>query len=120
MKVGIDIVQVNRFADMVNNPKHLSKIFTEYEVKYINQTTNMIERVAGLYAVKEAVVKALGIGLGRGIDLIDIEVNHDDFGKPHLVVNDKLRGAFNYASVINSDISISHTNENAIAICILF
>jgi holo-[acyl-carrier-protein] synthase len=80
--IGIDSLDIVRIQNFVDNERFLSKYFTEYEVAYCNQTINRTMRMAGLYCAKEAFVKALGIGIGGGIPLNEIEINHDKNGKP--------------------------------------
>lgn len=117
MLVGLDVVNVERFEKLVNNNSFLQKYFTEYEREYIFTRPKPVETLAGLYAAKEAFLKALGIGIGRGVDLIDIQINHDELGKPFYNVSNYTKlEKFNFNS---SDLSISHTNNVSTAICVL-
>ena len=119
MRVGIDIVETSRFKDMSGDKSKLSKVYSEYEISHIGKVAKVLPRMAGLYAAKEAVVKALGIGLFGGLVLNEIEIRHDDNGRPYLNVNDKISALFEKYGVTKSDISISHTDDTAIAVCIL-
>ena len=119
MKVGVDIVETNRFEKMQEIEQSLSKVYTEYEIKHIGKAAKTLPRMAGLYAAKEAVVKALGIGLFGGLVLNEIEIRHDDNGRPYLNLTDKVKAIFKEHGVSKADVSISHTDSYAVAICVL-
>ncbi len=119
MRVGIDIVEAKRFQKMLKGNKSLDKVFTKYEQEHIAKITKQLPRMAGLYAAKEAVVKALGIGLFGGLLLDDIEIRHEDSGRPYLNVTPAVQQVFDKLGVASADISISHTDTVATAICVL-
>ena len=119
MRVGIDIVEAKRFQKMLKGNKSLDKVFTKYEQDHIAKITKQLPRMAGLYAAKEAVVKALGIGLFGGLLLDDIEIRHEDSGRPYLNVTPAVQQVFDKLGVASADISISHTDTVATAICVL-
>ena len=87
-KIGIDIVKISRIEKSIKSQSFLNKVFTE------------------IFAGKEAYFKALGTGLK--FPLTDVEIRHDENGKPHLCAID------------SSDISISHDGEYAVATVILW
>lgn len=120
MLVGIDVLDVVRMEKFVQNEHFLEKYFTEYEIKYVNKNNRMTQSLAGLYCAKEAFLKALGIGIGGGIKLNEIEINHHDTGKPFVkVVSPKAQILLSTMNVKEIDISISHTDEYCTAICII-
>lgn len=120
MLVGIDIVNVIRFAKLTKEDNFMQKYFTEYECKYIVSRPKPMETMAGIYASKEAFLKALGIGIGRGIDLKDIGVKHDDLGKPYYdMANEIFRDKISSYNVHSIDLSISHTDSVATAMCVV-
>lgn len=116
--IGVDIVKVNRFYKIVNRtPSFVKGVFTEREIEYIYSKTNKFETMAGIFASKEAFSKAIGTGI-RGYKLTDIEVVQDRLGKPNIILSDKIINKFNL-SESNIQVSISHTDENAIAFVIV-
>ena len=119
MKVGIDIVEAKRFKKMYDSKENLNKVYSDYEISHIGKVAKGLPRMAGLYAAKEAVVKALGIGLFGGLVLNEIEIRHDDNGRPYLNLTDKVKKIFKEHNVKSADISISHTDTHAVAICVL-
>lgn len=111
---GIDIVYIPRFEKIKNNQIIINKIFTSTEIDYFNKKG--IESTAGIYAAKEAFLKALGLGIGD-IDLKDIEILHKDNGAPYLKL---YNSAKEKAKDFNLSLSISHDNDYAIASVILY
>ena len=101
--IGIDIVEIEDFAG-----RDFSRIFTPRELEYINCAPNSARKteiMAGLYAGKEAVFKAFGLG-GLGLEILrEIEILHDACGAPTCV----FRG-------VAVQLSISHTRHTAVAI----
>ena len=80
--VGTDIIEIDRIKNAIDNtPGFLEKVFTEREVEELSKNTLRVESVAGNFAVKEAVSKAVGTGI-RGFSFRDIEVFRDELGKP--------------------------------------
>ena len=104
--IGIDIVEIEDFAGCA-----FSRIFTERELKYINRASNSARKteiMAGLYAGKEAVFKALGLS-GLGLEILhEIEILHDACGAPTCV----FRGT-------TVQLSISHTRHTAVAVAVI-
>lgn len=120
MEVGVDIVEVKRFADMQNQTGFLKKYFAQSEIDYIIKKGNRTQTIAGLYAAKEAVLKALGIGIGAGIRLNELCVLHDSAGKPFVEVNAQLNYYLNLKNCNSVAISISHDGGYAVAFCTIF
>lgn len=120
MKVGIDVLDVVRMEKFVQNEHFLEKYFTPYEIEYVSKTNRQTLSLAGIFSAKEAFLKALGIGIGGGIDLKDIEIRHEESGKPYLqVISRTSQIVLSTMNVIDIQISISHSDEMATAICII-
>lgn len=120
MKVGIDILDVVRMEKFVQNEHFLEKYFTPYEIDYVAHNNRQTLSLAGIFSAKEAFLKALGIGIGGGIDLNDIEIRHEESGKPYLqVLSSTSQIMLKTMNVSDIQISISHSDEMATAICIV-
>ncbi len=118
MQVGIDIEEVKRFSKIQKDKHKLDKLFTSREQEYFNKYSNRTCHVAGFFCVKEAVSKALKVSLYSDIYPIDIEVLHGKNGEPYInIENTHLKKLLNNKKI---DISISHTDNLATAICIIF
>lgn len=116
--VGTDLIEIERIDRAIKNtPMFLEKIFTKRELKELTKNTLRVESVAGNFAVKEAVSKAIGTGM-RGITFSDIEVFRDELGKPIVEVSDKVKEIIKVDNYI-FNISISHNRTCAIAFVIL-
>ncbi|MBX4258691.1 holo-ACP synthase [Clostridium estertheticum] len=117
--VGTDIVEIRRIKHaMESNNKFLEKIFTSSELEYLKSRNLRAEYVAGRFAAKEAVAKALGTGF-RGFDFKDIEVDRTTLGKPVVILKGKAKLIAKKEGLYNIHLSISHGEESAIAYAIL-
>lgn len=116
--IGTDIIEIDRINRAINNtPMFLEKIFTKRELEELNRSTLRVESVAGNFAVKEAVSKAVGTGM-RGFTFTDIEVFRDELGKPIVQVSDKIKDIIKVDNYI-FNVSISHNRTCAIAFVVL-
>lgn len=120
MLVGIDVLDVVRMEKFVQNEHFLEKYFTPYEIAYVSKTNRQTLSLAGLYSAKEAFLKALGIGIGGGINLNDIEINHEENGRPFVkVLSSKAQIILKSMQVEEICLSISHSDEVCTSICII-
>ena len=116
--IGTDIIEIQRIARAIErNSKFLIKAFTEKELEYFKIRNNNPHTIAGIFAAKEAVSKALGTGV-RGFGLKDIEILHDNLNKPVVKLSLKIIEKYNLTNY-SFHLSISHSNENAVAFAIL-
>lgn len=118
MFVGIDAVEKERIEKFINNPKCLEKYFTKYEIGYANQTINRAQRFGGIFAAKEAFLKALELGIGGNINLSDICVKHKKNGCPYISLSDNAQKFVKLLNITKINLSITHTTTTSIAICI--
>lgn len=93
--VGIDLLKLKRIEDIYSKfqDKALEKVLSYEEINFLKNNkkySNKIENfLAKRFSVKESFLKAIGIGMGRGIDLVDISVINDSLGKPEIFLNKK-------------------------------
>ena len=105
--VGTDIIEIDRIKNAIDNtPGFLEKVFTKREVEELSKNTLRVESVAGNFAVKEAVSKAVGTGI-RGFSFRDIEVFRDELGKPIVRVSSKIEEVIKSKDYL-FNVSISH------------
>lgn len=116
--IGTDIIEIHRIKKAVERTNNfLEKLFTDKEIEYFNNRNNAPNVIAGNFAAKEAVSKAIGTGF-RKFGLKDIEVLRDQLGKPFVNLSKCVYETMRREDVI-IHISISHSNENAIAYAIM-
>lgn len=117
MKTGIDLVEIDRFK-ILDTKKFLEKYFTINEIEYISTKKNKFQTIAGLYACKEAVLKAFKIGIGQGISLKEIEIIHNN-DIPEVNNTEIIKKLMINENAKEIDVNISHSDINAVAICII-
>lgn len=115
---GIDIIEIDRIRKAINNNnRFMERIFSENELSYINSRNNNVNTIAGLFAAKEAVSKALGSGIS-GFKWTDIEVFSEKSGKPSIRLFGMAKELAEKEDISNIHISISHSKDNAVAFAI--
>ncbi|MBI3961932.1 MAG: holo-ACP synthase [Deinococcus sp.] len=81
--IGVDIVEVERVARAVANPRFIARVFTPAEAAYCqSRGRGAAQHFAGRFAAKEAALKALGCGLRGEVRWHDVEVLNDQAGRP--------------------------------------
>ena len=89
--IGVDIVDIERIKKIYlkYDRKFAKKILSDNEIKNFDLSKNKISFLAKRFAAKEAIGKALGIGILNGYLLKNISVNNDKYGKPIAKLNKK-------------------------------
>lgn len=119
MKNGVDIVDISRLKKL-NLDLFLNKYFSKREIEYINSKHCALQTIAGMFSAKEAFLKAVGIGIGNGINLKEIEILHSDIGQPYIDITPQINYYINAQNCSSISLSISHDGEYAVAFCIIF
>lgn len=114
---GVDIVEVARIAEMraSHGQQFLDRCFTRGEQGYCLERSRAEEHLAARFAAKEAVLKALGLGLRGGIFWTDVEVTRDEEGAPGVRLHGRAAEVAVERGIGSWLLSISHTSTNAIA-----
>ena len=116
--IGIDIIEINRIEKvMLRTSSFIEKSFTSNEIEYFKSKGLKGNVIAGNFAAKEAISKAIGTGF-RGFGLKDIEVLRDGLGKPVVNLSYKIYKLLDIKE-FNMHVSISHNKENAIAYAVM-
>lgn len=116
--VGIDLVDVDRFRrSLQRTPSMRERMFTEGERSYAETANDPTERYAARFAAKEAVMKALGVGLGA-FGFHDVEVLRDEGGRPSLRVVGAAELLAVERGVRTWQISLTHTATSAGAVVV--
>ena len=113
--IGVDLVDVERFRLVLSRtPGIVSRLFRPSEREYAEKAYDPAERYAARFAVKEATLKSLGLGLGS-MPMYDIEVVRGSSGKPTLCLHGKAFARSEEAGVTQWELSITHTAHAALA-----
>ena len=116
--IGTDIIEIHRIEKiMMRTSSFIEKSFTNNEIEYFKSKGLKGNVIAGNFAAKEAISKAIGTGF-RGFGLKDIEVLRDDLGKPVVNLSCKIYELLEIKE-FNIHVSISHSKENAIAYAVV-
>ncbi|HYM12949.1 MAG TPA: holo-[acyl-carrier-protein] synthase [Bryobacterales bacterium] len=118
---GIDLADVPRIRRSIERygERFLSRVFTPAEIAFVERKKNRFERYAARFAAKEAAMKAIGTGWKRGVTWKDVEVTNLPSGKPTLHFSGKAAEFVARLGVKSVALSLSHTEELAIAEVIL-
>jgi len=115
--IGTDIIEVKRIEQAIARlgQRFLDRIFSPKEQAYCLRHRLAAPHFAARFAAKEAAVKALGTGFQKGIHWLDIEIVHDQYGKPNIQLSAKLQERFDSPQL---HLSLSHCREYATAFVI--
>ena len=119
--VGVDLVEIARLKRSIarQGDRFLRRVFTPAELRYARGKRLMHQHLAGRFAVKEAVLKALGDWKGRVVlPMRAIEVINDATGKPRVQWATRGKAPFSRAYQLN--ISLAHTEHYAVATAVLW
>ena len=114
--VGIDAVDIARFRSMLERrPNIKTRLFTAHELEHLSRRSDQAPSLAARFAVREATMKALGVGLGA-FDFHDVWIEHTDAGAPLLRVTGRAQEVADRAGIEGWHVSISHTDTVAMAV----
>jgi holo-[acyl-carrier protein] synthase len=116
--IGCDVVELKRFAESLDRvgPRLLEKICMPSEILYCRSFSNSLPHFAARFAAKEAISKALGVGIGKLLSWHDMEIINDERGRPTVVWHIDVLSQFH---VSRTHLSISHSETVAIAQALL-
>ena len=117
--VGTDITTVSRFERIIEkNARFAAKILTPSELSVYNdkKEMNQLQYLAGRFAVKEAVAKAFGTGIGE-LNFQHIECLNNELGAPIVnVINDRIDSLYDHLMI---HVSISHNEDQVVAFVVI-
>ena len=113
LATGVDLIEIARIAEVVSRhgKYYLERVFTPAELDYCGKRA---ESLAGRWAAKEAVAKALGTGIGE-VSWQEIEILGDEQKAPTLTLRGKAESRAIELGLTNWSVSISHDQSHAIA-----
>lgn len=114
---GIDLVEVAELRRWIEDPRDplIPRCFVPAELEEIGDATDRIERLAGRFAAKEAVLKALGTGFGAGIAFTDVVIHRAAGAPPNVRLTGGAANAAASLGIAGWLLSISHAGGMAMA-----
>jgi holo-[acyl-carrier protein] synthase len=114
---GIDLVDCPRIEQMMqrHGERFLKRVFTASEQAYAEASRNTVEKLAGRFAAKEAILKLMGTGWRGKIAWTDIEITNNAAGQPEVNLTGEVREIAGRLEIGHISISITHTANFAIA-----
>jgi len=114
MKIGTDIIQIKRIDTLLEKygERFKERFLVDEEILRVKK----IESIAGHWAAKEAISKALGCGIGASLSFHDIIISKDHLGAPSFTLSPNAQKRH---PVQTSSLSISHDGGFAIAIAVV-
>jgi holo-[acyl-carrier protein] synthase len=119
--IGTDFVEVSRIEKILQRwgDRFIGKVYSHNEINYCQHKAFPAMHYAARFAAKESFLKSLGIGLGMGIKLKEIEVINNPQGCPALKIHERIKDNLDKLGITAMHISITHTREHAHAIVVL-
>jgi len=116
--IGNDIIEIERVKKAAEKDSFLKKVFSEEELAYFRQKNMRAETIAGNFAAKEAVAKAMGTGFS-GFEPSDVAVLRNENGKPYVVLKGEAKEKAFSLGINKIEVSISHCRDyaSAFAVC---
>lgn len=113
--IGVDAVDIERFRDAIlRTPSMLERIFTIPELEYVEPKSDPIPSLAARFAAREAVMKAMGVGLGT-FGFHEVWVERAESGEPRLQIIGRAKELADERGITRWHLSITHTAIVAIA-----
>ncbi|KAF3362141.1 Holo-[acyl-carrier-protein] synthase [Chlamydiales bacterium STE3] len=118
INIGNDIIEISRIKANLEKygQKFLDRIFLPEEQAYCLKFQDPSARLAGRFAAKEAVAKALGTGFSKELSFLDISIQNGPRGNPLVLLSSAVMEHFGNPNIL---ISISHCKEYATAVALL-
>ena len=116
LRTGVDLIEIDRVAEVIaRHGKHyLDRVYTSAELEQCSRRT---ESLAGRFAAKEAVAKALGCGIGD-VGWKEIEILGDEQNAPVLILHGAAELKANELGLTNWSVSLSHSMSHAVAVAV--
>ncbi|HSJ91828.1 MAG TPA: holo-ACP synthase [Ilumatobacter sp.] len=113
--IGVDVVEIERFrVSLRRTPTMRDRLFTPSELEYVAPQADPVPSLAARFAAREAVMKALGVGIGA-FGFHDVWVERAPSGAPSLAFAGRARELSEQAGVMRWHVSLTHSDLVAVA-----
>lgn len=123
MRIGTDILRVSRISTILEKfPRFATVVYTPNELKLAESfsQSRRDQFLAGRFAIKEAVVKALRLGIGDGSVLRQIEALPAEDGSPDVLLHGEVLEAARHIGLHTCQVSLSHDSGLVVAYALLY
>lgn len=122
LSVGNDIVENSRIRESYEKfgERFLGRVFSEEEVSYCLSKKDPIPHLSARFACKEAFIKAIELENGKVLEMKEIELSGNFFGKKNLALHGKAKELFLQKGYTEISVSISHTEMYSTAVVVLY
>jgi holo-[acyl-carrier protein] synthase len=119
--IGIDVVDVAGVRKTLDEygDSYVNEVFSQFEQEEARASADPAQRYASRFAVKEAYMKAIGTGWGKGVQWEDIEIVSEESGQPTLRLRGEADAISKQRGVTRIHVSLSHTPSLALAQVVL-
>lgn len=116
LATGVDLIEISRIEEVIarHGRHYLERIYTTAELE---QCGKRAESLAGRFAAKEAVAKALGSGIGE-VTWKEIEILGDEQNAPMLTLHGSAEQKAKKLGLTVWSVSISHSQSHSIALVV--
>jgi holo-[acyl-carrier protein] synthase len=116
LRTGVDLIEINRVAEVIarHGNHYLDRVYTPVELEQCGKRT---ESLAGRFAAKEAVAKALGCGIGD-VGWKEIEILGDEQNAPVLTLHGAAEFKASELGLTNWSVSLSHSLSHVVALAV--
>jgi holo-[acyl-carrier protein] synthase len=118
---GIDLIECERIRSVWqrHGDRLTNRLLTKAELEYVRKfTKEVVPRMAGRFAAKEAILKMLGTGHRGKITWHDMEIVNDGSGRPHVTLTGECKRIADELGITEISVSITHTENYAAATAI--
>jgi holo-[acyl-carrier protein] synthase len=113
--IGVDVVEIERFRRaLARTPSMRERLFTPIELAYVEPKSDPVPSLAARFAAREAVMKALGLGLGA-FGFHEVWIERADSGAPSLAITGRAAELASVAGVRRWHVSLTHSDLVAVA-----
>ncbi len=119
--VGTDLVKVARIIRALDNhgERFAARILTPDEMKRYQSAPDQARYLAKRFALKEAIVKALGTGIAKGVSWQHINTDNNEAGQPYAVLSDEAMRVMTSLGAGSLNISLSDEDDYVLAFAVL-
>ena len=118
--LGIDMIEVERIATKIGKENGFRElVFSSNEIVYCESKTNKFEHYAARFAAKESFFKALGTGWLTGTAFNEVEIAHDENGKPIIALLGDTALTLSSMNFTQISVSLTHLKNMASAVVII-